>query len=103
MNEPRAKTKEEVREELLAHIRQLAGYWATIPGKTERERCDGLAFSILVIFDGQTMALPAMNLSLSPHPDNKEFNRSEGEDWYEPGMVINDDCHLHDLYYPRKD
>jgi hypothetical protein len=94
----RAYTAEEVREQLLAHIRHLARYWATIPDRqTPLERCEGLAFSILNIFDG-TSSLPAFDIVLSPHPDDKAFHQSEGENWYEPGMMIND-CMLHELFY----
>jgi hypothetical protein len=98
MNEPRAKTVEEVREEFLDNIREVARYWAKLPDRTAQERCDGLAFSILNIFDGTTMSLPAMDISLAPHEDDKAFNQNEGENCFEPGMVIND-CMLHEMYY----
>ena len=94
----RAYTEDEVREQFLAHIRHLARYWATIPDRqTPLERCEGLAFSILNIFDGTT-DLPAFDIVLSPHPDDKAFHQSEGKNWYEPGMMIND-CMLHELFY----
>lgn len=93
----RAKTVAEVRQEFLEHIRGLSEYWATLPDKTPQERCDGLAFSILNIFDGTTIELPAMDIHLAPHPDDKEFNRENGSNWYEPGMIIND-CMLHELW-----
>jgi len=94
----RAYTEEEVRDEFLAHIRYLARYWATTPDRqTPLERCQGLAFSILNIFDG-TSGLPAFDIVLSPHPDDKAFHQSEGENWYDPGMMIND-CMLHELFY----
>lgn len=94
---PRAYTPEEVQVMLLGQIRGFARYWANLPNKTPQERCDGLAFSILNIFDGST-ELPAMNISLSPHPDDQEYHRENGENWYEPGQVIND-CVLHEPYY----
>jgi hypothetical protein len=97
-NIPRAKTEEEVRREIFATIRGYVNYWANLPDNTSEERCDGLAFSILNIFDGTTVSLPAMNISLSPHPDDMLFNKNNGENWYEPGMIINDCC-LHEEYY----
>ena len=100
MSETRAKTSYEVRQEFLEHIHALSHYWATLPDKTAQERCDGLAFSILNIFDGTAMALPAMDIHLAPHPDDKEFNQQQGENWYEPGMVIND-CMLHELWHTK--
>lgn len=97
---PRAKTAEEVRQEFLNHVHSLVIYWANLPDRTVEEKCDGVAFSILNIFDGTTMGLPAMDLVLAPHPDDKAFNQSEGNNWYEPGMVIND-CMLHELFVRR--
>jgi len=41
--------------------------------------------SILNIFDGTTITLPAMNIALDPHPEDKETHRGEGTNWYEPG------------------
>jgi len=98
MNKPRAKTKQEARKEFLDHIHSSSEYWANLPDLTPQERCDGIAFSILVMLDGGNMDLPAMNVSLCPHPDDKEFLKSEGENWFKPYMVINDDCELHHLY-----
>lgn len=101
MTEPRAYTADEACDQLLDQIRGLARYWAAQPDKTPQERCDGLAFSILTLIDGQTTSnLPAITLVLEPHPDDKEFYRAEGENWYEEGMAINTDCMLHDNYYP---
>ena len=77
-NEPRAKTADEVRQELLEQIRATVNYWATLPDKTPIERCDGVAFSILNIFDGTTISLPAMDICLAPHPDDKEYNQQNG-------------------------
>jgi hypothetical protein len=91
------KTAEEVRVQVLAHIRHLSKYWATLLDKTIQDRCDGLAFSILNIFDGTT-TLPAFDLVVRPHPDDKQFHINEGSDWYEDGMVVND-CMMHEEFY----
>ena len=102
--EPRPYTAEEAREMFLHHVRELARYWAELPGdKTPRERCDGLAFSILVAIDGCSAELPALDLSLSPHPDDEAYYKGNGENWFETGMVIND-CQLHEAFYrPNRD
>ena len=92
----KAKSAEQVRNELISQIKLLSSYWANLEGKTDRERCDGVAFSILNIFDG-TSSLPAFDLLVSPHEDDKQFNIDEGEDYYEPKMMIND-CMLHELF-----
>lgn len=95
---PRAHTPEEVRAQLLSQVRGMAKFWAELPGKTSQERCDGLAFSLLNIFDGTHTGLPAMDISLAPHPDDKAYCQRTGENWFEPGQVIND-CYLHEEYY----
>lgn len=98
-----AKTKEEVREEFLRKVKTIVKFWATckIPEPmrdTIEERCDGVAFSILNIFDGTSMGLPAIDLALCPHEDDKAYYIERDENWYEPGMIINDDVHLHHEY-----
>lgn len=95
----KAKTVEEVREDLLNHIRALAQYWAGLPNKTDLEKCNGLAFSILNIFDG-TSSLPAFDIHVAPHPNDKQYAIDNGVDYYEPGMMIND-CLLHEMYYEK--
>ena len=95
----KAKTKEQVRADLLDTIRSYAEYWDKVDRKTSIEKLHGLAFSILGIFDGTTPGLPALDIVLRPHPDDKEYQKDQDEDWFEDGMVINDDVHLHDKYH----
>jgi len=97
---PGAYTKEEVRAMVLDMVRGYASYWANEDRvKTEQERCDGLAFSIMNIFDGTTAALPAFDIVARPHPDDKEYCISQGEKYFPDGMAINDDCMLHEMYH----
>jgi hypothetical protein len=103
--EPQARTPEELRDEFMDTCRATADYWATTDAKHQdgtpyscHERLSGLVHSILCIFDGVSVGLPAFDITAQPHPDDKEYHRSEGEDWIEPGTVIND-CMLHDLLY----
>lgn len=42
--------------------------------------------------------LPAMDVSMRPHEEDKAYRIKQDEDYYEPGMVIND-CNLHDIWY----
>lgn len=100
MSEPRAKTAEEVRKEFLDYIRELVNYWEKSDGLIARGKLNGLAFSILNIFDGTTTKFPAMNISLVSNDDEVALHKSEGTNWYEDGMVINN-CVLHRLYYPE--
>ncbi|WYC18346.1 hypothetical protein [Citrobacter phage vB_CfrS_K1M] len=97
----REYTKEEVREQFLAQVRHVYHYWANLPDKSDIDRCEGVAFSILNIIDGTSAALPAFDLSVSPHPEDKDFLIGEGENYYKDKQVINDDCMLHELLFKR--
>ena len=97
----RAKTAEEVRAEFIAILKTYAAYWASLPDKSPYERCDGMAFSMLALLDGSAMGFPAVDISLSPHPDDKAYCQTNGKNWHEHGMVIND-CQLHELFYEKK-
>ena len=99
----RARTEDEVRRDFIEQLHCLVSYWIMVPDKTPREMCNGLAFSILNIFDGTTPGFPAMDIVLRPHPSDKEYCQENDENWYEDGMVINEYCHLHDMYYKRRD
>jgi hypothetical protein len=94
--EPRAKTAEEVRQEVIEYLAGMAEYWDSMPNKTSKEKLDGLVFSFFTMLDGVT-SLPAFDLVLRPHENDKEFFISEGENWYEPGMIVND-CMMHEIY-----
>lgn len=100
-DEPREKTLAEVREEFLAHVRRMAKYWASQPNSTAQERCDGLAFSILTAIDGCSAGLPAFSLVPHPHPSDKEYHQSQGENWYPSEGGIEENFQLHALYYQR--
>lgn len=97
----RAYTAEELRERFLDHVRHQIAYWER-EGRapTAREKLEGLAFSIMNIFDGTT-GLPAFDITAAPHPDDKQFNIDNGENWIEPGTVIND-CMLHELLFEKE-
>jgi len=109
MAKPRPYTQEEVRDRLLDHLRALAKYWADLPDidprtgevLTHKSRCDGLIFSVLSTLDGCSFELPAMALVLRPHPDDAVFQHENGDNWFEPGMEIDD--MLHELYYHPKE
>ena len=99
----RAYTKEEAREMLLDQIRNISEYWSKVDNSSVKDKCDGVAFSILNIFDGCSGGFScAIDLSLSPHPDDKKFFIGEDENYFESGMIINDDCMLHELYFKEK-
>lgn len=95
----KAYTKEEVREMFLNHLHGLVDYWDKVDTRNSREKMEGLMHSILVTFDGESIEFPALDIVLRPHPDDKDYNIGHLEQWFEDGMCINDDVHLHDLWY----
>lgn len=102
-NEPRAQTAEEIRDRFMNTVRAAVDSWASdsVQRDTVHERLSGLAHSLLCMIDGSNMGLPAFDLVASPHPDDKAYHQGEGENWIEPGTVINDGDCLHELLYDR--
>jgi hypothetical protein len=96
MSEPREKTKEEVVTEFLEHMQGMVRYWDRLD-KSPRDKLEGLLFSMLTTIDGCSAGMCGLSLTPSFHPDDPEFLKGEGEDWY-PTCVINDEVHLHELY-----
>lgn len=102
MTEPRAYTPDELRDMLIEHSIVLARYWASLPDVdkatgtqlTVQSRCVGVVFSILAMLDGGG-DLPGVDLVFCPHPDDKEYLRSEGSNWVEDGTVVSDTLHEH--------
>jgi hypothetical protein len=63
----------------------------------------GLVHSMLARLDGSAGG-PTLNLVARPHPDDKAYHQSLGEDWIEDGTVLNADVLLHELLYlPPRD
>lgn len=100
-------TSEEMREQFMDHLRTTIDYWSRVPetypekkNATAKELLEGLTHSILAMIDG-CADLPAMDIVLRPHPDDKKYHLSQGERWIKDGTVINGDCHLHELLYKR--
>ena len=92
-------TKEEVREMFLDHIRCLVKYWDQVDTKNTEEKLDGLAFSMLNIFDGSTIPFPAFDIVAKTHPNDKDYCKENNERWFEDGTIINDDVMLHEIFY----
>ncbi len=86
----RPYTKDEVRQEFLDHIRGMIRYWDSdvVSGsKTRADRLEGLAFSILVMLDGES-SLPGFRVIADPHPDDMQYHIDEGENYYPEGVDI---------------
>lgn len=80
----------------------VAKYWGE-HGDTKEKAADGAVFSMLSLLDGCKMELPSMDVVLRPHPEDKPYRISEGEDYYIDGQVINAEAMLHEEYCAAKD
>lgn len=99
MSEPRQYTTEEVRTMFFDKIHSLIDYWAR-EGKTKEDALDGLAFSMLVLLDERYRVFPAC------HPEDPEYLKSQGENWYPVNDSLNGECEitdgmLHNDWYPE--
>lgn len=94
----RAYTREEVQEMLIRQVKGIVSTWSNMKAVSEKEKLEGVAFSILSMIDGCVGYFPAINLCLSPHHSDKQFHIEEGENWFEDGMVVNDNIMLHDAF-----
>jgi hypothetical protein len=94
---PRAYTDEEVRAKFLRTLKEMALEWEMFPDKTVRERLEGLIFSILCVFDGVHVGLPAFDIVARPHEDDEAYHKGSDENWIPNGLMIND-CSLHELF-----
>lgn len=73
----------------------LCKYWSSpsvahAGHSTEQSRMEGLCHSIQAYLDGRTLSSCAIDLVLAPHPNDKEYCINQGENWFEPGMIINE-------------
>jgi hypothetical protein len=97
-----AKSESELRDDFIDNIWAAVRYWGRESrAETSDRKLEGLAFSILNIFDGTSMGFPACDIVLRPHPEDKAYHIQEEEDWIEDGTVINGDCMLHEMWYDR--
>lgn len=87
-------TTEEIREQFIRHLHHLVDYWANLPEDCREGRdpaswrIDGVVFSVLSALDGCTMGFPGFIVAPIPHVDAKEYNISEGNDYYPENSSI---------------
>jgi hypothetical protein len=91
------KTKEDMLKNFVSQVKCIARYWSTVDA-SDLEKCEGVAFSIMNIFDGTCGGYPcSVDLVLRPHEGDKQYNIEEGDDYVVDGMCINDEVQLHEL------
>lgn len=94
MNEPRCYTREEVQTLFLRHCGSLVGYWLNeSKAKSAKEKMEGLMHSVLSAIDGCNCALTGFDLTTQPHPDDEEYMRSGGKNWFPTGCNISGELH----------
>lgn len=86
---PKELTTEQIRDLFLDQVRVMVNYWSNLPDKSEKEKLEGLAFSILTILDGGT-TLPGFIVAPITDPEDKEYHITEGEDYYPENHHIED-------------
>lgn len=90
----RAYTYEEMRKMFLDNVAGIVKYWETVefPGGS---REGGVAFSILTLLDG-CGGTPGFDLIPSPHPEDEDYCKSIGENFWVPKNLS--DGGLHEQY-----
>lgn len=92
------KAAEKARGEFLANVREKVQYWSTLTNEereiTIADRCDGVAFSILVLIDGMA-GPPPLDLVMRAH----EAHEKDGSEALTADIVLNKNVMLHDAYY----
>lgn len=98
MPEPREWTAEEVRAQFLKHAWELIEYWHEQTDIGEVQKMSGVVFSLLAVIDGCDAGMPAFGLIPSPHEEDKEYCKGEGENWY-PEDTVDIGGSLHELFH----
>lgn len=98
---PRAYTAEEMRDRFLSILRGYVDYWEGLPNQSVRERLEGVVFSTLVVLDGGCVGFPGCDVIPRAHPDDEEYHRERGENWY-PDDVDICDGELHSQFLNPK-
>ena len=88
------KTSDELFDEFLIKVREIAEYWAKV-GDTKQEACEGVAFSILALIDGVRVDT-SYPLTLVVDIPEKEMQK---ELHIKDGTEINKEKYLHDFFY----
>ncbi len=104
---PRAWTEEEARDKFLKLWASYVRYWLDeAREQTAKGKLEGLAFSLLVILDGGSAALPGFVVAPNPHKDDRAFCITQGQNYYPEGPTVECDIagslhdHIHE--YLRK-
>lgn len=102
----REYSSEEIRTMVLTRMWEVIDYWeAEAPaGRSLRERLAGCVFTVLAELDGSSTILPAFRICPDPHPDDAEYLKSKGENWFPSNHGIElkgeiSNIPLHEMFY----
>ena len=112
MNKPREYTLDEIKDKIALHVHRTARYWmksdlkrpefvecvtelASEEGITYEEaevlwRLKGFGHTIGAMLDGCCVDIPGFLLIPNPHPDDKAYDKGEGENWWPAPKIKND-------------
>ena len=80
---PRELTPEEVQERFLKAVWGQIHWWANeTRAESTEDRLSGLAHSMLSLIDGSNATIPAFILAPLPHPTDKAYHKSQGENYF---------------------
>lgn len=88
MTKPRTYTMEEMRAQFLEQVWVYIDYWANQEGHDKRGALEGLAFSMLVILDGESAYLPGFMLLPAVGMGDPVYTGPDGN--YFPAVMTND-------------
>ncbi|MDF2880259.1 MAG: hypothetical protein K0R54_816 [Clostridiaceae bacterium] len=69
LEEVKQKNIKELREDFLDHVKNMVNYWNNIDNLDQKERLNGVAFSILTAIDGCAGGLPSFILTPTDNPE----------------------------------
>lgn len=93
----RALTPLEVQDVFLTEVANIAEEYANDEDLTSSEKCHGVAFSVLAAIDGSRGISP-MQLVAIPAENTKQICIDQGEDFVQPGTILNPEFNLHTRY-----
>ena len=103
MDKPREYTEKEFRDIFLEHIWDMVEYWSTLEEKEEKDKLQGLAFSILSMLDGSNAELPRCIVAPDPNRNDRAWYESRKENFFpyngEHNIKANVAGSLHDNFY----
>ena len=106
---PREYTDDEVQAMFLKHCSAIVNTWAEITeqGRSVTDALEGCVFSILAAIDGSCIDIPSFSLCPRPHPNDQEYHRERGENWFPEDDLDHDiGGSLHERWYkfrPKKE